>query len=195
MAIDSVGTAYTLDATSGVLPVSVSGTFDVTAGVPATLEFSGEPTDATAGSFIAPAVTITARDDQGNVATAFTDNVTLSITGGTGTTNATLSGTLTVAAVSGVATLGDLAIDSAGTNYSLDVTSGVLPVSTSAPFDVTPGSATTIVFTQDPSNTTAGQAIAPAVTVAARDNQGNVATGFADNVTDRSKREYRTPVY
>ena len=57
-----------------------------------------------------PAIQVTARDAQGNTATGFIGNVTVVITGGSGTAGATLSGTRTVAAVSGVATFSTLSI-------------------------------------------------------------------------------------
>ena len=45
---------------------------------------------------------------------------------------ATLGGTLTVNAVGGVATFGDLSVDKAGTGYTLRATAAGLPAATSA---------------------------------------------------------------
>src|SRR5207302_1583448 len=103
--------------------------------------------------------------------------------GGTGKAGAALAGTPSLAAVAGVATFGDLSIDSAGQAYTLTATSGSLPPGTSSVFDITPGAATRLQFTVQPSNTAAGATITPAVRVTARDGKGNVATGFTDTVT------------
>src|SRR5205814_2309452 len=47
----------------------------------------------------------------------------------------------------------------------------------------TPGTATQVVFSVQPSTTAAGAAITPAIQVTAQDAQGNTATGFTGNVT------------
>src|SRR5205814_1924766 len=47
----------------------------------------------------------------------------------------------------------------------------------------TAGTATQLVFSVQPSTTTAGAAITPAVQVTAQDASGNTATGFTGNVT------------
>src|SRR5207253_2380065 len=86
---------------------------------------------------------------------------------------ATLSGTTPVAAVSGVATFFDLSLNKTGTGYTLTASaSGFAPV-TSAAFDITPGTATQLSFTQQPSTTVAGSAISPPVQVTALDAVGN----------------------
>src|SRR5581483_8381474 len=51
-------------------------------------------------------------------------------------------------------------------------------------FTISPGSATKVVFLQQPTNTAAGSSITPAVTVAVEDANGNVETG--DNATQVS---------
>ena len=53
-----------------------------------------------------------------------------------GTDGAILSGTTTVTASGGVATFSNLAVDLAGTGYTLHATSGPLTVDTSASFDI-----------------------------------------------------------
>jgi len=66
-----------------------------------------------------------------------TDTVTLSI-GTDPSGGATLSGTMTLTFVNGVATFTDLSIDMAGTGYTLHATaSGLTPDIDSNPFDVT----------------------------------------------------------
>src|SRR5205814_2538050 len=88
----------------------------------------------------------------------------------------TLSGTKTVAAVAGVATFTGLSIDKAGTGYSLAVTGAGSATSTA--FNITPATATALVFSVEPTNTVAGAIITPAVQITAQDGNGNTATGL-----------------
>jgi hypothetical protein len=94
-----------------------------------------------------------------------------------------LSGTKTVAAVTGVATFSTLSIDRSGTGYTLTFTASGVTAVVSAPFTINPGAASVLVFTVQPTTGPAGVAISPPVQVTARDAFGNVATGFTGNVT------------
>jgi alpha-tubulin suppressor-like RCC1 family protein len=143
--------------------------------------FTVQPGNMTAGAPITPAVQVTARDALGNPATSFTGNVTVAI--GTNPGGGTLSGTTTVAAVAGVATFSDLSIDKSATAYTLVASAAGLSGATSVPFTITAGAATQLVFTVQPSNTTARAPITPAVQVTARDALGNPATSFTGDVT------------
>src|SRR5207249_3488006 len=83
----------------------------------------------------------------------------------------------------GVATFYDLSLNKTGTGYTLTASgSGFAPV-TSAPFDITPGAATQLAFTAQPTNTVAGALISPAVQVTALDAAGNAVPGFTGSVT------------
>src|SRR5207302_4973278 len=117
----------------------------------------------------------------GNTATGFTGSVTLAI--GTNAGGGTLSGGGPVAAVGGVATFSGLSIDKAGTGYTLTASATGPATGTSTAFNVTAGSAATLVFTVQPTSTVAGGSITPAVEVTARDANGNTATGFTGSVT------------
>ncbi len=87
------------------------------------------------GSAISPPVVVTAFDAFGNTATGLGD-VTMTIANdGSVLGGATLGGTSTVAAVSGVATFSNLTIDSLGLLYTLRASSGGLGV-TSQSFNV-----------------------------------------------------------
>jgi hypothetical protein len=161
----------------------VSGTFNITAGAAAALVFTGQPTTSVAGAAIAPPLQVTARDALGNTVTGFTGSVTVAITPGTGPASAVLSGTKTVAAVAGVASFSTLSIDTVATGYRLTATSGALTPDTSSAFSITPGTATRLAFTVQPSTTNAGGTISPAVRVAAQDPLGNTATSFNGTIT------------
>src|SRR5437773_2656386 len=180
LSIAKVGTGYTLTAAAAGLPAATSAAFNVTPGTAAKLVFTVQPSNTAAGAAITPAVQVTAEDAQGNTASGFTETVT----GGHGAqpVGGTLSGHTTVAASAGVATLADLSLDRAGTGYTLTAAGGGLSGATSAAFNITVGAATQLVFSVQPSATSAGAAITPAVQVTALDAGGNVATGFAGSV-------------
>ncbi len=180
LSINRTGTGYTLTAASGVLTTATSGAFDITPGAAAQLVFTVAPATTTAGAAFTPALQVTARDAQGNTATAFTGTVMLAIGANPG--GGTLSGTSGVTAAAGVATFPGLSIDRTGTGYTLVASAAGVASDTSAGFDITAGAATQLAFTGQPTNVVAGVAIAPAVAVAAQDALGNPATGFADSV-------------
>ena len=183
LSIDRAGSGYTLAAGAAGPAGTTSAPFDITSAPATRLVFTVQPTTTTAGAAISPAVQLTVHDALGNTVTGFTGDVTLTITTGTGTSGARLSGTTTAAAVAGVATFSTLSVDKSGTGYTLSATAGSLSGTTSAAFAVTPGSAAQLAFTTQPSSTTAGAAITPAVQVTARDALGNTVPGFSGAVT------------
>ena len=101
-----------------------------------TLGFSVQPTSATAGNIITPAIQVTVRDSLGNPDTSFTTAITIAI--GVNPSGGTLSGTTSVAPVNGIAQFGDLSIDKAGTGYVLRATAPGAVGASSNTFDITP---------------------------------------------------------
>ncbi len=178
--IDKTGNGYTLVASAGGLTSSTSIPFAITPAGGPRLSFTVQPGAATAGTAIAPAVRVTARDSLGNTFTTFTGDVTLAV--GVNPGSGALSGTVTVAAVLGVATFTDLSIDRSGTGYSLTATAPGAATGGSAAFNVAPGVASRLIFTTQPSSPFQGSAITPAVQVTAQDALGNTATGFSGTV-------------
>src|SRR5439155_19302 len=175
----ATGNAPTATATG--LNTATSSSFNITAGVATQLAFGTEPGTTVANRQITPAVKVRALDAFGNVATGFTGAVAVAL--GSNPGSATLSGTTPVAAVAGVATFVDLSVNKTGTGYPLTGSaSGFAPVASSA-FDITPGTATQLAFTQQPSTTVAGATITPAVQVTALDPAGNPVTSFTGSVT------------
>ncbi|HET7250496.1 MAG TPA: invasin domain 3-containing protein, partial [Gemmatimonadales bacterium] len=179
LSINKVATGYTLRATSSGLASDTSVAFNITPGPASQLVFSTQPTNTAAGATI-PAVAVTAQDAQGNTATGFTGNVTMAI--GTNPGSGTLSGTLGVPAVSGVATFADLSIDKVGTGYTLTAAATGPANATSGTFNITVGGAARLAFGQEPASTTGGATISPAVTVRILDASGNLTASTA-NVT------------
>jgi hypothetical protein len=178
--IDKVGVGYTLIASSGTLLGTTSLPFNITPGNATQLIFSVPPISTSAGATI-PAVKVTALDAASNVATTFTNNITVAIGTNAGAIPGTLSGTLIVKAVLGVSTYSNLSIDQAGNGYTLTASSSGLTGTTSPSFDITDGSR--LEFTVQPSTVVQGQVIAPAVQVTAKDAIGNVLPLFTGNVT------------
>src|SRR5207245_232684 len=138
-----------------------------------------QPSTTTAGAAITPAVEVTAQDASGNTASGFTGNITVAI--GTNPSSGTRSGDRRVGAVAGAARFPGLSIDKAGTGYTLTATGAGSTTSTA--YNNTAGTASQLVFNVQPSTTTAGTAITPAVEVTAQDGNGNTATGFTGNIT------------
>src|SRR5437773_2210140 len=163
LGIDKVGTGYTLTATGA--GSTTSAAFNITAGSATQLVFSVQPIGRAAWRAIAPAVEVTAQDAGGNTETGFTGNITVAIV--TDASSGRVVGTVPQGAVRGVATFPGLSIDKVGTGYTLTATGA--GSTTSAAFNITAGSATQLVFSVQPSTTTAGAAITPAVQVTALD--------------------------
>jgi hypothetical protein len=149
---------------------------------PAThLAFGVQPSNATAGSPISPAVQVSALDASGNVATGYNGTITIALGANPGST--TLSGTLAVSAVNGVATFSNLSLTKASSGYTLTAAASGLTGATSTSFNVSAASATVLGFTVQPSNTQTATSISPAVQVTAYDAYGNTATSFGGSMT------------
>jgi hypothetical protein len=183
LTIDKSGNGYTLAATTTGLTAATSAPFTVNAGAPSQLAFIALPAAAVAGAAMSPAVQVAIQDALGNTVASSTTNVTLAISVGTGAAGAVLGGTLSRAAVSGVATYGDLTIDKSGAGYSLTATATGLTSATSSGFTVSAGAAAKLAFTVQPSAVTAGSAVSPAVQVTVQDALGNVATNATNSIT------------
>src|SRR5438034_985734 len=154
------GTGYTLSATAAGLTGVTSEPFDITPGAATQLVFSIQPRAAAAGAHIAPPVEVTALDVSGNLVPTFTGTVTVAI--GTNPAGGTISGTTTVAAIAGVATISRLSIDRAGAGYTLSATTPGLSGTPSVTFSIVPAAASQLAFTVQPGTTTAGAMIRPA---------------------------------
>jgi hypothetical protein len=180
LSIDKKGNGYRLSATAAGLSGATSNTFTINVGPAALVAFLVDPSSASAGVAIAPAVQVDVEDALHNRVTTFVGNVTVSIFANPG--GGTLSGTATAAVSSGIATFSDLSIDAVGAGYRLQATSGGLTADISTAFTISAGAADHLVFTVAPSDRTAGQSISPNIRVTAFDALGNVATGFGGDV-------------
>ena len=175
--LDTAG-SYTLAAADGLLTGAASSSFTVSPAAASQVVFNQQPTNVTAGVAISPSITADIEDQFGNVVTNDTSNVTLSIHSGPGS----IGGTDTVAASSGVATFGNVKLDTAG-SYTLAASDGSLTVANSNSFTVSPAAASQVVFDQQPTNVIAGVAISPSITVDVEDQYGNIVTSDSSSVT------------
>jgi alpha-tubulin suppressor-like RCC1 family protein len=161
---------------------AVSCAHDSTAPIVATqLVFTTQPVGAVAGANFSPAIVVTAKDAGGNLVPSFTGDVTVAF--GTNVNAGTLSGTVTVAAIDGVATFNNISLNRVGIDYTLVASSGALTPATSAEFNITAGVATQLVVTGQPSTAVEGVPITPTIIVTAQDASGNVATAYTGPVT------------
>ncbi|HEX4562237.1 MAG TPA: PKD domain-containing protein [Gemmatimonadales bacterium] len=150
----------------------------------ARVAFSTQPNDAGVGQAITPPVIVVITDSTGHPVPSYSGSVTISL--GTNATGATLSGANTATATNGVATFSGLSVNKAGSGYTLAAASSGLTGATSAPFDVTTAPAPPpnhVAFVMQPSSTQAGNAIAPAIQVAAEDSTGRVVPTYIGTIT------------
>src|SRR2546425_477726 len=84
---------------------------------PDRLAFTVQPSNATAGNIITPAIQVLVRDSLGTPDSSFASGITMSIS--VNPVGGRLSGSLTVAPVNGIAVFGDLVISQSAAGYVL----------------------------------------------------------------------------
>ena len=189
--LNAPGSGYTITAstTAGLGSVTTNA-FNVTAGSPAKLVVTSQPSTTLAGAAISPAVQVTVEDSFGNVVTADSSTlVTLALGANPG--SGALTGTLTQTVSSGVATFANLQVNNIANGYTLVASSSpALGTVTSGPFNVmaavtllTTNSATPC--TSGSSCTTASITPAPGATLLILAQRGG-ATSATDAVTSIS---------
>jgi len=158
--------------------VTVPVAFNIVAPAPAApnkLSFTPQPSSASAGTN--QVVQVRALDSLGNTVSAFTHNVTL-------TSTADTNWSMTVAAVTGVATFSSVAIDRAGCQQLIASSRGLQP-DTSATFCVTPGPPAALAFSVQPTPpnlTCTGTGIGLPVQVTILDTFANVVVSATNQV-------------
>ena len=163
LALNASGTYVLIASSSGFANV-VSNPFTI--GTTASkLVFTGPPANTVAGAKMSPVV-VQVQDSGGNDVSSSNASITLT------STAAGISAT--TAAVNGVATFNNLALNTAG-SYTLTATSSGLTSATSNSFTISPASASKLAFAAQPANGTVGTAIA-AVVVQVQDTYGNTVT-------------------
>ena len=99
------------------------------------LRFTVQPSDATAGNIITPAIQVTVFDSLGVPDSSFTNPITVAI--GVNPVGGNLSGTLSVTPVNAIASFGDLVISSSGSGYTLVGSAPGATGASSASFTIT----------------------------------------------------------
>lgn len=179
LSLARTGTGYRLRASVPALVPATSAAFDVTPGPAQGMSFVVQPSAAQAGVSLSPAVQVAVVDSLGNVCTGASDAITLSLS--TNPSAATLRGTLTVSASLGIASFSDLQVNRTGAGYRLGAVAAGLPGTTSSTFDISAGPPSSVTFTQQPIQATAGLAMT-AVKVSLLDPEGNLRTTANDRV-------------
>ncbi|HKC61391.1 MAG TPA: Ig-like domain-containing protein [Myxococcales bacterium] len=145
----------------------------VSPAAPATVAFTVQPSTATAGISISPAVETTVKDTFANLV----PNASVTVSIGSGPV-ATLFGTKTESTgTNGVAGFANLSIQKAGTGYKLHAAVTGTPGDDSTAFDIRAAAPATAAFTVQPTTTTTGQHITPAVDVTVKDQFLNLVPG------------------
>jgi len=164
---------------SGVSPVPFTATG--TSGSAVKIAFTVPPVNTSAGSAITPAVKVAFQDAGGNTVTSVNGTVTLAI--GSNPAGGTLSGTVAVGAVNGVATFSNLSIDKVGAGYTLVATADGFSDVTSQTFDIVAGTANRLVFLTGPTDVVVGQKFSPALRVQVQDAGGNPVLAATGQIT------------
>jgi hypothetical protein len=154
LSIDKAGSGYTLVASSTGLSDVTSPPFDILTGSANHLVFLTEPTDRVVGEKFSPALQVQVQDAGGNpVLVAGQITLISSVTG-------TLSGTATATPFLGTATFSNLAVNKAGSGYTLTALSSGVNSQTSAAFNVAKASTTTAITSKSPTGTSVvGQSV------------------------------------
>jgi len=157
---------------------SDSTAYTIVAGAPASLSFSTQPVNGTAG--VAFSVEVQVLDAFGNLVLA--DNassIALNLIGGNA--SATLNGGAGQPVTNGVANFSALSVDLVGADYQLQAEAVGLSAATSDGFEIAAGPAAALRFDVQPSTTQVNSAISPDVVVSVRDGFGNLL--FDDSTT------------
>jgi hypothetical protein len=142
------------------------------------LAFKTEPTTATVGVPLSPAVSVQILDPNGNPL-ASSAAVTLSIA--SGPKGAKIGGTVKVNAVNGLATFKNITLSAAG-KYVLKAAEATLSTNSSSSITVTSGAATKLVIGSQPTTATAGKVLS-SIKVDVDSASGSIVTGNTSTVT------------
>lgn len=176
------GVVITASRSSGdALAPGDSAAFTVDPGAATALVFSAQPVNGIAGNVIAGPPTVAVHDIFGNVVASSSATVTMAIGNNPG--GSSLSGVLSVAAISGVASFGDLSLNKAGSGYTLTASSPGLTGATSSSFTISPGAAAALVFSTQPGNAILGSQLPGPPTVLVQDSLGNTVTSSSASVS------------
>lgn len=162
LSLDKAGSGYTLAANATGASTATSAGFTVSPGAPAALKFGVQPAGTAVNAPITPPVTVLIQDALGNLTTS---TAAVSVAFGANPGGATLNGTTSLSAVSGVATFSTLSVSQAGSGYTLVATSAGLASATSATFNTGSAGSVTTITGDAPDPSVVGQNVAVTFTV------------------------------
>lgn len=176
-------TFATITVNEANLAVNQSIQFLASDATPTQLAFAVQPAGPYAGGeAISAAPQVAVQNARGITVSSFTGNVAIAI--GNNPAGGALSGTVTRAAIAGVATFPGLSINKAGNGYTLQATSTGLTATISDAFNIIPdASSAHLVFTASPGNSPGLAALSPAPQVTVLDAMGNVVTAVHATIT------------
>lgn len=154
-------------------------TFSSMTSIATRLVFTTQPVDWKIDTAFSPSIVVKAQNSFGTVISTFSGSVTLSFEDNPN--GGTLSGTLTVTMVAGVATFSNVKIDKVGGNYRLRADSPTIFGSGRNCISSTFKIVSALSFTAQPTSTVPNDPIVCEVTVV--DSSGNAITGYTGNIT------------
>ena len=182
LSLNKISSGEALQVSSSGLASVPTGPIAVTPAAAAQLVLtSAPPSSTTAGSPFG--LTVVVEDAAGNLDTAYSGNVTLSLASNPGAAaGGSLGGNLSVPVVNGTATFSGLTLNTVASGYLIAASSGSLVPATTGGINVSAASAAQLQLTAaPPANVNAG--VGFGVTVIALDPFGNVASSFNGPVT------------
>lgn len=117
--IDTIGSGYTLKASSAEFSDSSTLSFDVLSGPATKLIIKQQPNNSSRDTIISPSLSVEIQDDHGNLVTSATNTINVSLGSDPSSGTASLSGSLSVQAIDGIANFDNLKVDTAGDGYTL----------------------------------------------------------------------------
>jgi adhesin/invasin len=172
----------TITGTVNATPINDTASVAFVIGSADRLEIVQQPSTTPAGAQFVPRVSVRVVDANGNTVPSFTGPISVAI--GNNPSGGSLIGTTTVNAVAGTATFTNLAINQAGSGYTLVFSAaGFTPV-TSIPFTITAGGASgaTSTITANPTSIPADGTSTSTITVQLKDGSGSNLTSGGDTV-------------
>jgi uncharacterized delta-60 repeat protein len=169
---------YTLTATDGGDTAATSTSFTISVPGVNKLAFATQPLGGATSATLA-AVKVNVENSSGTLVPGDTSTVTLAIA--SGPVGAVLGGTVSVAAVGGVATFSNLTLGMAGT-YTLTATDGAYTAATSTSFTISQPGVNKLAFAVQPQSATASTTLA-AFKVNVENSAGALLAGDSSTVT------------
>jgi hypothetical protein len=151
----------------------------------ARLAFFRQPGSSTGGALLSQQPILQVEDSRGAVVAGFTGQIMIVIQNDAcqpAPRAPVLAGTTSVSIVGGIGTFTDLAIDCAGSGYTLQATVNGLPSIVSQPFNVNVGPAHHLVFLSTPNTTPAGSTLTPNPQVRAVDLGNNRVATYTSSI-------------